>query len=103
VALARALVREPDLLLLDEPFSALDALTRISAQALVDDLWRRHRPALLLVTHDVEEALLLTDRILLLADGRLVHDERVDPQLPRRRDAPWLVRRRAELLHRLGV
>ena len=63
VALARALVREPDLLLLDEPFSALDALTRIAAQELVSELWRRHRPAVLLVTHDVEEALLLADRI----------------------------------------
>ncbi|MCW3006730.1 MAG: transporter related protein [Solirubrobacterales bacterium] len=103
VALARALVREPDLLLLDEPFSALDALTRVSAQALVADLWERHRPALLLVTHDVEEALLLTDRVLLLADGRLVHDERLPADLPRRRDDPALVARRADLLRRLGV
>jgi sulfonate transport system ATP-binding protein len=103
VALARALVREPDLLLLDEPFSALDALTRVSAQALVADLWERHRPALLLVTHDVEEALLLTDRVLLLADGRLVHDERLPADLPRRRDDPALVAWRADLLRRLGV
>ncbi len=103
VALARALVRDPDLLLLDEPFSALDALTRISAHTLVIDLWRRHRPTLLLVTHDVEEALLLTDRVLLLEDGCLVHDERLDPDQTRRRDDPELVSRRAALLARLGV
>jgi sulfonate transport system ATP-binding protein len=103
VALARALVREPDLLLLDEPFSALDALTRISAQALVSTLWRRHRPAVLLVTHDVEEALLLADRTLLLDDGRIVNDEPFDAPRPRRRDDPALVARRRDLLARLGV
>src|SRR3712207_8654307 len=60
---ARALVREPDLLLLDEPFGALDALTRLAMHRLVEDLWQRHRPAVLLVTHDVDEALLLADRV----------------------------------------
>jgi sulfonate transport system ATP-binding protein len=103
VALARALVREPDLLLLDEPFSALDALTRISAQALVSTLWRRHRPAVLLVTHDVEEALLLADRTLLLDEGRIADDARFDLPRPRRRDHPALVARRRDLLARLGV
>ena len=103
VALARALVREPDLLLLDEPFSALDALTRVSAQRLVRELWERHRPAVLLVTHDVEEALLLADRLLLLEDGRVSYDERFDLPRPRRRDHPQLVARRSELLRRLGV
>ena len=103
VALARALVREPDLLLLDEPFSALDALTRISAQELVSTLWRAHRPAVLLVTHDVEEALLLADRTLVLDDGRIAHDAPFDLPRPRRRDHPELVARRRELLARLGV
>jgi sulfonate transport system ATP-binding protein len=103
VALARALVREPDLLLLDEPFSALDALTRISAQRLVSTLWERHRPAVLLVTHDVEESLLLADRTLVLEDGRLTYDERFDLPRPRRRDDPELVARRRELLTLLGV
>ncbi|MBO9534314.1 MAG: ABC transporter ATP-binding protein [Solirubrobacteraceae bacterium] len=104
VALARALVREPDLLLLDEPFSALDALTRVSAQRLVQELWTRHRPAVVLVTHDVEEALLLADRLIVIDDGRIIHDER--PALgerPRRRDDPRLVERRRALLALLGV
>ncbi len=103
VALARALVREPDLLLLDEPFSALDALTRISAQTLVQDLWQRHLPAVLMVTHDVEEALLLADRVLVVADGVLVHDERLDLARPRARNHPELVERRVALLAMLGV
>ena len=103
VALARALVREPDLLLLDEPFSALDALTRVAAQRLVQTLWQRHRPAVLLVTHDVEESLLLADRILVIADGRVAYDEAFDQPRPRRRDQPELVARRRELLALLGV
>ena len=71
MSLARALVRNPDLLLLDEPFSALDALTRIPSHRLVLDLWDRHRPGVLLVTHDVDEALLLADRVLVLDGGRI--------------------------------
>jgi sulfonate transport system ATP-binding protein len=105
VALARALVREPDLLLLDEPFSSLDALTRASAQRLVSELWERHRPAVLLVTHDVEEALLLADRVLVLEDAGIAHAERLDAlgERPRRRDDPDLQRLRRALLERLGV
>ena len=74
VALARALVRQPQLLLLDEPFAALDALTRLSMQALVADLCARHRPGVLLVTHDVEEAVLLADRVLVLPEGHISLD-----------------------------
>jgi aliphatic sulfonates family ABC transporter substrate-binding protein len=102
VALARALVREPDLLLLDEPFSALDALTRSSAQGLVVELWERHRPAVLLVTHDVVEVLLLADRVVLLDRGRIVHDERVELARPRRREDPALVAGAERLLGLLG-
>ncbi|MFC3060065.1 ABC transporter ATP-binding protein [Paenirhodobacter populi] len=102
-ALARALVREPDLLLLDEPFAALDALTRIKAQGLVAELWERHGCAVLLVTHDVEEAILLADRVLVMKDGVIAHEHAVD--LPRPRDVadPRVARARGVLLDWLGV
>ena len=101
-ALARALVRAPRLLLLDEPFAALDALTRIRMHALVLALWRRHGPAVLLVTHDVDEALSLADRVLVLEDGRIAVDVAVD--LPRPRDAsPARAGLRRTLLQSLGV
>ncbi|TYK51311.1 ABC transporter ATP-binding protein [Actinomadura decatromicini] len=103
VSLARALVRDPDLLLLDEPFSALDALTRINVHQLVLDLWERHRPGVLLVTHDVDEALLLADRVLVLDGGRIAHQSEVDLPRPRERDHPELVELRSVLLARLGV
>ncbi|WP_338596063.1 ABC transporter ATP-binding protein [Saccharopolyspora sp. SCSIO 74807] len=102
-SLARALVREPDLLLLDEPFSALDALTRIKVQNLVGELWQRHGCAILLVTHDVEEALLLADRVLVLRDGGIAHDQLVEHERPRDVSAPGFVAQRAELLSWLGV
>jgi sulfonate transport system ATP-binding protein len=102
-SLARALVREPDLLLLDEPFAALDALTRIKAQDLVDELWRRHGCAILLVTHDVEEAVLLADRVLVMKDGVIAHDIAVDFPRPRDRGDRDFVALRTELLASLGV
>ncbi|TKC78825.1 ABC transporter ATP-binding protein [Trinickia terrae] len=71
VALARALVRDPALLLLDEPFAALDALTRIKMHGLVKELVAHHRPGVLIVTHDVDEALVLADRILVMRSGRI--------------------------------
>lgn len=82
-SLARALVREPDLLLLDEPFGALDALTRIKAQRLVGELWRRRGCAVLLVTHDVEEAVLLADRVLVMDGGVIAYETQVDLDRPR--------------------
>ncbi|MFE0020808.1 ABC transporter ATP-binding protein [Amycolatopsis sp. NPDC059021] len=101
VSLARALVREPDLLLLDEPFGALDALTRIAMHRLVEDLWRRHEPAVLLVTHDVDEALLLADRILVLGEGRIVAEHALGH--PRPRALTDHVEVRARVLEDLGV
>ncbi|PRY32651.1 ABC transporter ATP-binding protein [Umezawaea tangerina] len=101
VSLARALVREPDVLLLDEPFGALDALTRLAMHHLVDQLWRDHRPAVLLVTHDVDEALLLADRILVLDEGRIVAEHRVGLSRPRRRAA--FAELRTRVLADLGV
>ena len=70
-------MREPKLLLLDEPFSALDALTRLRMHELVLDLWQAHRPAVLMVTHDVDEAIALADRVLVLDHGRIVTQERI--------------------------
>jgi len=102
-SLARALVREPRLLLLDEPFSALDALTRITIHRLVLSLWERHRPAVLLVTHDVDEALALADRVLVLGDGRIAHQAPITLPRPRDRDHPALSALRLRLLTELGV
>lgn len=102
-ALARALVRKPALLLLDEPFASLDALTRLRMHSLVFDLWRKHSPAVLLVTHDVWEAIALADRILVLGDGRFTREVRVPFSHPRRRSDPELARIEADLLSELGV
>lgn len=84
VAVARALYRSPELMLLDEPFSALDAFTRRSMQSLVLKLWAKYRFGLVIVTHDLDEALVLADRIVILARGRICHETRVE--LARERD-----------------
>jgi sulfonate transport system ATP-binding protein len=102
-ALARALVRDPQLLLLDEPFGALDALTRVRMHALVQQLCARHQPAVLLVTHDVDEAVLLADRVLVLADGVIALDVPVDVPAPRLRGHPRFLALRSRLLAELGV
>lgn len=102
VSLARALVAEPELLLLDEPFGALDALTRLSMRALLLDLWREHGFGVLLVTHDVDEAVALADRVLVLEDGAVVHTLHIPD--PRRGPGEGHTdHHRAELLDSLGV
>lgn len=103
VSLARALVRSPSLLLLDEPFSALDALTTISMHRLVLSLWENHRPAVLLVTHDVDEALTLADRVVVLTSGRISYTCQVSADRPRDRNRPDLNALRTRLLAELGV
>jgi len=103
VALARALVREPQLLLLDEPFAALDALTRIKMRQLIGDLCAVHRPAVLLVTHDVDEAIVLADRVVVLTDGRISLDHRVDLPRPRAIGSPGFAELHQRLLAELGV
>ena len=96
-ALARSLVREPELLLADEPFGALDALTRIKMHALLRELWRRHQPSVLLVTHDVDEAIVLAERVLVLDAGGVALDLAIEP------DAPARGEYRERLLAALGV
>lgn len=100
-ALARALVREPQLLLLDEPFAALDALTRIKMHQLVLALWHTHKPAVMMVTHDVDEAMALADRVLVLDRGRIVAEEIIDAERGNRTAAIRPLR--ARLLRHLGV
>ncbi|WEF25594.1 ABC transporter ATP-binding protein [Paracoccus sp. S3-43] len=103
VALARSLVREPELLLADEPFGALDALTRIRMHVLLKELCARHQPSVLLVTHDVDEAIALADRILVLEDGAFVEDLAIDLPSPREPDNPRFGQLRRHLLGKLGV
>jgi sulfonate transport system ATP-binding protein len=103
VALARALVREPQLMLLDEPFGALDALTRSRMHVLLQELCARHRPAVLLVTHDVDEAIALADRALVLVDGTITLDVPVGLRRPRDRGHPGFTALRSRLLRELGV
>ncbi|MEP9385443.1 ABC transporter ATP-binding protein [Nocardioides sp. KR10-350] len=104
VSLARALVRNPDLLLLDEPFSALDALTRIEMHRLVIDLWRRHSMAVLIVTHDVDEALALADRLVVLDAGKVAGSWQVDlPRSDRSPERHEIASVREEVLATLGV
>jgi sulfonate transport system ATP-binding protein len=101
VALARALVHRPSLLLLDEPLGALDALTRIEMHALIERLWHEHRFTALLVTHDVQEAVALGDRILLVESGRIALDQPVSLALPRSRAHPRFAELEEEILGRV--
>jgi len=103
VALARALIRAPDLLLLDEPFAALDALTRVKMQSLVLGLWQRHLPGVVFVTHDVDEALALADRVLVLKEARISVDLRLEAERPRDRTSSEFSGTRSRLLAALGV
>jgi sulfonate transport system ATP-binding protein len=85
VALARALAHRPRLLLLDEPLGALDALTRLEMHALIETLWSESGFTALLVTHDVAEAVALADRVVVLEEGRVTLDLRIDLPRPRLR------------------
>lgn len=102
-ALARSLVGAPDLLLADEPFGSLDALTRIRMHRLLRRLYETHRPAVLLVTHDVDEAVTLADRVLVLDEGHFVQDLRIDLSAGRDPGDPRFQHYRTTLLGALGV
>jgi sulfonate transport system ATP-binding protein len=101
VALARALVHRPDLLLLDEPLGALDALTRIEMHALIERLWREHRFTALLVTHDVQEAVALGERIVLIEEGKISFDAAIALQRPRLRTAEGFAALEEQVLSRV--
>jgi len=102
-ALARSLVRDPQLLLADEPFGALDALTRIRMHGLLHSLCERHQPAVLLVTHDVDEAIVLADRVIVLDDGLIRSDVPIDLGTRRSQGDPRFAELRSFLLAELGV
>jgi sulfonate transport system ATP-binding protein len=103
VALARALVSEPDLVLMDEPFASLDAITRLRMHDLVRSLHSAHEPAILLVTHDVAEAIALADRIMVMREGRIASQFRVDLSAADRTSSLAREELRAELLASLGL
>lgn len=102
-ALARSLVSEPDLLLADEPFGALDALTRIRMHVLLRQLLKAHNPAVLLVTHDVDEAIHLADRVLVIDEGRFDLDLKIELPAGHSPSHPQFQSYRAQLLASLGV
>ncbi len=101
VALARALVSNPRVLAFDEPLGALDALTRISMQRLLERVWRDQAFTAILVTHDVSEAVALADRVLVIEDGRIAHDVQVDIPRPRRRGSADLAALEGSILSNL--
>jgi ABC-type nitrate/sulfonate/bicarbonate transport system ATPase subunit len=107
-AFLRTILPGKDLLLLDEPFGALDALTRAELQAWLAELWEGEGSSVLLVTHDVEEAVFLADRVIVLTPrpGRIAHELAVSLPRPRTRAmlaSPEFVRDRATLLNALGI
>ena len=103
-ALARALLNEPRLLLLDEPLGKLDSLTRISMQRELIALWQQQGYTSLLVTHDIEEALLLCERVLVMSPrpGRIIAEFALPLAFPRHRDNPQLLQHRQDILRILG-
>lgn len=101
VALARALIHEPELLLLDEPLGALDALTRLEMQELIQNLWREKRLSAILVTHDVEEAVALATRVILIEDGQIAMDLPVQLPYPRQRENPSFHKIQKLILNRI--
>jgi sulfonate transport system ATP-binding protein len=101
VALARALVGHPQILALDEPLGALDALTRIEMQQLLERIWLAQKFTAVLVTHDVAEAVALADRVVVISEGRIALDLDVPVERPRRRGSVELARLEGRILDRL--
>lgn len=105
VAIARALVTSPDVLLLDEPFSALDAFTKLQLQDLLLNVWREYQTTMLLVTHDIDEALYLCDRLLVLRGqpGKLLQEIEVPASRPRSRGDVQLAKQKERILDLLDL
>jgi sulfonate transport system ATP-binding protein len=105
VAIARALARKPSVLLLDEPFSALDSFTRVKLQDHLNTLWKKSRFTLILVTHDIDEAIVLSDRIIVMRGqpGRIYRELSVDLTRPRRRTAPEFQTIKEEVIRALDL
>jgi sulfonate transport system ATP-binding protein len=101
VALARALVSRPRVLAFDEPLGALDALTRISMQRLVERVWSDQGFTSIMVTHDVAEAVTLADRVLMIEAGEITLDQRIDLPRPRERGSPEVAALEGQILHAL--
>ncbi|MHB9002543.1 MAG: ABC transporter ATP-binding protein [Coriobacteriia bacterium] len=104
-ALARALINHPRVLLLDEPFGALDAITRIQMQVELARIWRERRVTVLLVTHDVDEAVFLSDGVLVMSPrpGRIIESVAIRESRPRERDGQDFLEHRSHLLHLLHL
>lgn len=105
VAIARALVTSPKILLLDEPFSALDAFTKMQLQDLLLDIWRSHHTTIVLVTHDIDEATYLCDRVVILRGqpGEIVSELAINVQRPRSRGSKRLAELKEEILDSLDL
>lgn len=101
VALARALVHQPEILLLDEPLGALDALTRIEMQELIEEIWREKKITSILVTHDVEEAVALADRVIVIENGEIVLNKIINLSRPRQRNTQTFSNYVDEILNKI--
>lgn len=103
VGIARALVREPAFLMLDEPFAALDALTKIQMRKLIVNLWNKHNCAVLLISHDIDDALLMADHVVVLNQGKISFSLDIPWDRANRRQNPYFEQYRLQLLSALGV
>ncbi|WP_058306763.1 ABC transporter ATP-binding protein [Gracilibacillus massiliensis] len=105
VAIARALVTSPEILLLDEPFSALDAFTKMQLQDLLLDVWKKYQSTIVMVTHDIDEAMYLCDRVVILKGqpGEVEREIKIDLERPRDRGSEYLAHLKSEILDCLDL
>jgi len=103
VALVRSLISEPDILLMDEPLGALDAFTRMNMQDEILKIWRKRKQLIIMVTHDIDEAIYMGTRVLVMDTnpGRIVSDIRIDEEYPRDRSSASFINYRNDILEKL--